>query len=89
MSLITITKECNCHATLQRTRPRTIHHGAVPARGLHIHKRRRNPQGSKRRLASGRYAPIPAQPIQNRKHYAVRNRANPRHADCQCGFLLV
>ena len=24
-----------------------------------------------------------------RKHYAVRNRANPRHADCQCGFLLV
>ena len=28
-------------------------------------------------------------PIQNRKHYAVRNRANPRHADRQCGLLLV
>ena len=25
------------YATLQRTRPRTLHHGTVPTGGLHIH----------------------------------------------------
>ena len=36
--------------------------------GEEIHK-----EVSERRLASGRYAPISAQSIQSRKHYAVRD----------------